>query len=232
MYYLISDLHLSKEKSKSFNLLNKFLNQYLDNPKALFILGDLFDAWLGIDLMHDYASHLFQTIQSKCSNIYFIKGNREAFLEKNILENFNITELADLSTYQFYDTPITLSHGDTLCTKDTEYINFKNNLTSEFKSEILQLDQKIRLEYSAYLKEKQKMYEYSEKFDAVQSDIEKHLIKNKTRIIIHGHTHQPAHHLWTQHNQTHHRFVLGDWDNDHGWFIKITPSDIDLFRFS
>jgi Uncharacterized protein conserved in bacteria len=131
--YFISDLHLSSVESPTTKSFFDFLDNKISTPTSLYILGDLFEVWIG----DDDDSELAAVIQSKLSDfarkgnkLFFIAGNRDFLLDKSFAASADIEILEDPFTMTFNEMKIIISHGDFLCTHDSEYMDFRKQVRS------------------------------------------------------------------------------------------------------
>ena len=138
----ISDLHLSESTPSVTEGFFKFLKTAAQELSHLYILGDLFEAWIGDDDDSELAINVMQKINQATRNgleISFIHGNRDFLCGQKFAKQSNLTLLPDPFFLNFFDLKIALSHGDSFCTEDLEYIKFKKEVRSqEWQQEFLQ----------------------------------------------------------------------------------------------
>jgi UDP-2,3-diacylglucosamine hydrolase len=147
----ISDLHLSENTPSVTQGFFEFLKTAAQELSHLYILGDLFEAWVGDDNDSELATNVMQEINHATRNgleIFFIHGNRDFLCGQKFAEQSNLTLLPDPYFLNFFDQKIALSHGDSFCTEDLEYIKFKKEVRSEeWQQEFLQkpLDDRLNI---------------------------------------------------------------------------------------
>ncbi len=235
--YFISDLHLSSVESPITRSFFDFLDNKISTPTDLYILGDLFEVWIG----DDDDSELASVIQSKLSDftgngnrLFFIAGNRDFLLGKSFASSANIEILEDPFTMNFNEMKIIISHGDFLCTHDSEYMNFREQVRSQaWKDDFLSKPLDERKEIADGMRDASKVAgknKSSEVTDVNLDDVDLFLRKEKPRLFIHGHTHRPDLHDLEYDDFSTQRIVLGDWDA-FGWCLKLDDNGPDLFKF-
>lgn len=213
-YCFISDLHLCAE-SDSDALFDKFLQEYSDKVSELYILGDLFEYWIGDDAMGNYhlsIANKIKSAQDKINNIYFMAGNRDFLVKDKFLELSGMKKLKDPYTVKINKVPFLLSHGDALCTFDKNYQAFRKlSRNSIVEKLFLSLPISFRKKVATELRKenKQTKNDYSSKIYDVNDDTVKSYLKEAAcKTIIHGHTHKPGVHSYKENLA---RIVLGDW---------------------
>ena len=130
----ISDLHLSEKHPELTQAFFKFLNESKEACTHLFILGDLFETWIGDDddsSLHSEIKTALKTFTTNGPETFFIHGNRDFLVGKVFAEETGITILPDPFTLEINGQTAILSHGDFLCTDDKDYINFRNQVRDQ-----------------------------------------------------------------------------------------------------
>ena len=209
----ISDLHLDKSRPH----INDFFVNYLQNLDRditdLYILGDLFEYWVGDDDPMDGLSEVRKMISTtgKRINVWYMHGNRDFLVSKKICKDLNIHLLIDPYVITQNDIKILLLHGDTLCTDDKAYQDFREMVRSKnWQNEMLSKTLEERLFLADNLRKKSiaaKQEKGEDIMDVNNHEINKIIEEYSPDIIIHGHTHRPNVH--SHNNVT--RYVLGDW---------------------
>ncbi|MGD8783162.1 MAG: UDP-2,3-diacylglucosamine diphosphatase [Thioalkalispiraceae bacterium] len=220
----ISDLHLSQERPQINKLFLTFLEQTASKAEALYILGDLFEVWLGDDMiLPDYQPALEQianTVQTGTS-IYIMYGNRD-FLMRERFEHLTGAQIIhEPFILDLYGTRTLLLHGDTLCTDDIEYQKFRSMVRNEqWQAELLSKTPQQRLELARHYREISKT-ETAQKDNAImdvnQETVEQTMREHGVLNLIHGHTHRPARHEFELDGKPATRFVLPDWFETGGY---------------
>ena len=130
----ISDIHLSENNSHLTNAFKRFLNESKESCSHLFILGDLFEAWIGDDNNNAYHQEIKELLIEFTKNgpeTFFIHGNRDFLIGQDFAKEVGISLLPDPYTIDINGLKVILSHGDFLCTDDLDYINFRDDVRSE-----------------------------------------------------------------------------------------------------
>ena len=129
--YFVADLHLTDERPEATGRFFRFLESDVKGADALYILGDLFEAWVGDDhdeqVAHDTARHIKSLVDAG-TPVYFMHGNRDFMLAQRYAARSRITLLNDPTAIVLYGVPTLLMHGDTLCTDDTAYQSFRSRV--------------------------------------------------------------------------------------------------------
>ena len=144
----ISDLHLSAERPAITELFINFLNTQARHARALYILGDLFEAWLGDDLvLPDYQEAIAAIKQLTDSGVpvYIMYGNRDFLMRDDFEKMTGAVLLADESIIDLDGIPTLLLHGDTLCTDDVAYQNFRHKVRNRFYQRILEARESMKI---------------------------------------------------------------------------------------
>jgi len=220
--YFISDLHLIPSQPQLFTLLHDFLNSIKNEAEALYILGDLFEFWIGDDIIAKDAGKpylpIIQQLRSLSNSgvkLFFTQGNRDFLAKQDFAVAIGGKLLPDEKVIELYGTPTLLMHGDTLCTDDVSYQRlrrlFRNkiiqkiylSLSSERRSRIAGNTRKI-------IKKKTPKKAYNI-VDVNQLEVERVMKKEGVQQLIHGHTHRPAIHEFDLNGVSSKRIVLSDW---------------------
>jgi len=213
----ISDLHLSRERPEITQLFLRFLQGPARQAEALYILGDLFEVWLGDDMvLPDYQEAISAlNALSQTVPLYIMHGNRD-FLMREDFESMTGCQLLDEEVViDLYGTPTLLMHGDTLCTDDTAYQQFRAMVRNpQWQTELLSKTPAERLELARKYREISKTETQGKEagiMDVNQQTLEQVMQKHHVQQLIHGHTHRPAIHEFKLCAQTAKRIVLADW---------------------
>ena len=185
---------------------------------SLFILGDLFDWWIGDDT-NEFKKVIYTLKKiSKKANIYFIAGNRDYLIGKGFEERAKIKILDDPTLIELGNKKTIISHGDALCTDDKKYQNFRRiSRMSLIKNMYLSLPLFIRIYIFKFVRkesEQEKKLKSKEIMDVNEKSV-KNLFKsyNFPPLMIHGHTHRPKIHKYFYAKTLCKRYVLNDWDS-------------------
>lgn len=217
----ISDLHLNPTKPELTVLACQFLQQQADAVTDVYILGDIFNTWLGDDLVpteFDDFVHTLRSLTEKGINLYLMVGNRDFMLGKAFANSVNATLIEDGFQLDLAGTPAMLLHGDSLCIDDVSYQRYRKVVNNHFLQWcFLKLSARFRQKISDKIKQQskqKKQYKSSQIMDVNQAEVERVMLKNMVKLLIHGHTHRPAiHQVTLKDNHDAYRVVLGDWEN-------------------
>ena len=229
----ISDIHLSENNPHLTDAFKAFLNESKEACTHLFILGDLFEIWIGDDddnsFIQDIKKALIDFTQDG-PETFFIHGNRDFLIGEAFANEVGISILPDSYTININGLKTIISHGDFLCTEDTDYIEFRKRVRSEeWQTDFLSKTIDERNEIANSLRSDSKNATSEKALEITDVNLEtvnKFIKEHNPDIFIHGHTHRPKIH---QHNTTK-RIVLGDW-NQKGWFISINQNEFKLEEF-
>lgn len=231
-----SDIHLSPSNPAQLELFLLFLKEKTVNAEALYILGDLFDVWVGKDIHSGFHKVVLQALQALSTKIpvYFIHGNRDFLCTRAFLAQAGIQKLPDPYLFSLYGVPTLLSHGDKLCTLDKTYQRYRRVAQNPIvRSLFLKLPLKTREKISFNLRQKSQQYQQQQHhqiLDVTESAVIQLMQKYHAKQLIHGHVHRPKFHQHLLKDTTGHRFVLGDWHRN-GNFILSTPQSHELINF-
>lgn len=214
----ISDLHLEAERPDIAKQFLTFLEQEASAADDLYILGDLFEAWVGDD---DPNTHYF-TIKRALRKlvdggvpVYFMHGNRDFMIGSQFANETGIRILKDPHRCDMYGRKALLSHGDVLCTDDVPYQRIrKMTRDPEWQAKILArpLKDRLRMAEEARRQSLEQTLNLSmEIIDVNQAAVEQVIREFKVDILLHGHTHRPAVHEIDLGHRKAQRIVLGDW---------------------
>lgn len=233
----ISDLHLHESRPQVTRAFFHFLYSHGIHAEALYILGDFFDAWIGDDddseLLQDVASGLHKLSELGVA-IYFMHGNRDFLLGKAYASKAGMSLIDDGTVIDLYGTPTLLMHGDTLCTGDTEYQQFRTMVRSpQWQQQILAQPLAARRALAAQLRAKSQSMnslKADDIMDVSPTEVIAQMEAARVTRLMHGHTHRPARHQLVVAGNPAERIVLGDW-HDSGWCIKADQNSIDLIEW-
>jgi len=217
----ISDLHLDGERPEITAQFLDFLEREVRQAHALYILGDLFEAWIGDDDPDPDKRRVIAALRSLTQGgvpVYFIHGNRDFLIGRRFAAETGVTLLPDPTLIQVYGQKVLLMHGDTLCIDDPSYQRLRRivrNPLVQFIMRRLTLGQRLKL--AARMRAGSKAHiESMDKaapqiMDVNQNEVRRTFEQQRVDVIVHGHTHRPAIHKVQVNNRTGTRIVLGDW---------------------
>lgn len=201
-------------------LFHHFVKKVAPSAEALYILGDLFEYWAGDDDLetqfHLEITTALRNLADLGTPVYLMHGNRDFLMGDKLAEACHATLLTDPVLLDLYGHPTLLTHGDALCTDDTDYQLFRRQVrNSTWQTQFLSQPLAQRKAQIEQIREHSK----AEKQHKVMSimDVNLHAVHTLLQDyayprMIHGHTHRPAHHLHHLEGHTCDRWVLGDWD--------------------
>ncbi len=213
----ISDLHLDEERPKILSLFLTFLAQRAPQAERLFILGDLFETWIG----DDDDTPVYQVIKDGLKQlstqipVFIMQGNRDFLLGETFAQETGCSLLPETHLIDLYGIPTLLMHGDTLCTEDTAYLQLRQILRNplwqqDFLSKSLEqrrfLARQLRAQSQAATQEKSTAI-----MDANPQAVLTAFQTHDVQYLIHGHTHRPNIHALEIQGKNCKRLVLGDW---------------------
>lgn len=228
----ISDLHLSDDTPAIESGLLAFLKRE-QAADALYILGDLFEAWVGDDDDAPLAQRIRDALAAYSAggtNVFFLRGNRDFLLGERFASDIGATLLDDYTTVDVGGQPALLMHGDLLCTDDTEYLQFRAMVhDANWQAAALAKPLDERRLLARQLREMSADAASNKPEDIMDVNADTVLDTLRTyRVgrLIHGHTHRPARHD----TRAGERIVLGDWGTK-GWCLRANESDLQLESF-
>jgi UDP-2,3-diacylglucosamine hydrolase len=225
---LISDLHLTPSMPLTAQRFFDFCEKEAPKVEAVFILGDLFEYWVGDDAAA--SSPFQQEVQRAIANLstkvktYYLHGNRDFLIGQSFIKKTGMVLLSDPCSVDIANQKWVLAHGDALCTADVGYQVFRNWVRKPWVQKIfLTLPLNWRKGVAQHLRSNShSQYQHTQHSEAHQlkMDVTKEACATALRDqsgdrLIHGHTHLPAHHEESFGTQKWQRWVLSDWDLDH-----------------
>ena len=230
----ISDLHLSAHTPQINQRFIHFLHRLPEDAQALYILGDLFDAWIGDDDDAPYITPIRQALQaaSRRSDIFFQHGNRDFLLGKTFARSCGIQLLPEEQLLDINGQRVLLVHGDQLCTDDLDYQQAKLKIRSpEFIQDFLSRPLAERRQLAAHYRSLSGEATSTKKQDIMdvnQQAVVKLLRRHNCTLLIHGHTHRPAIHRVKDDNIVAQRIVLSDWTKNSASALLLDQQDGSL----
>jgi len=227
----ISDLHLAPERPEIIDLFIRFVNDVASTADTLYILGDFLEVWWGDDDPAIGYQGVFQCLADlackKNTEIFLMHGNRDFMIGDLLAKRCHFKIIDDPLKIEIQGRDALLMHGDTLCTDDIQYQQFRQMVRNpEWQQQALSKTLEERLQLAKNIREQSKKstnekHEYI--MDVNQEATDKAFIDNHVDLIIHGHTHRPAIHHKTINGIDTTRIVLGDW-YETGSYLRINDS--------
>ena len=210
----IADIHLHPARPEHSRALIDFCQQRVNADDELYILGDLFEAWIGDDVgIITYADIIacFKQLTLNGTQVFFMAGNRDFLIGQEFSQATGVQILLDPTVITFDGQSVLLMHGDTLCTDDSDYQDFRSLVRDpKWQDEFLAMSPALRMQQATDYRQQ------SQAITAMKSteimDVNHHAVTQvmdlyQVKLLIHGHTHRPqVHHL-----DDGERIVLGDW---------------------
>ncbi|RYV02818.1 UDP-2,3-diacylglucosamine diphosphatase [Shewanella sp. OPT22] len=222
----VGDLHLSDDLPYITKAFYHFLETQAHKAEALYILGDLFEVWLGDDVADDLALEVAEKLRatSRYTPIYFINGNRDFLLSHQYAKLSGMKLLPEVHTINLYGKKTVLLHGDTLCTLDEEYQKFRklrNNPAIRWIYTTMPSGIRRLIARKVRGKSKKANQSKTQKImDVTPSAVKQLMLETKTVQMIHGHTHRPGFNEVAENKE---RIVVGDW-YDEGSVLEVSPN--------
>ena len=222
-FIFIADLHLSPSETVKIEMFLRFLKEYSEKNNHLFILGDLFDYWVGDDdldnPLHQSILPALRDLTDAGAKLSMMRGNRDFLISKRLSDLTDAHILPDPNVIDLHGQRTLLSHGDQWCTDDEEYQAIRSMVrTDQWMDDFLTLPISERHDRAKGYRQKSnvaKQAKDAEIMDVSVKTVEEAFKAYNCHRIIHGHTHRHAHHQHFIDSQIHERFVLSDW-NDQG----------------
>ncbi len=214
----ISDLHLDAGHPETIRRFTKFMQHEARSARDLYVLGDLFEAWIGDDdddpRLEPIVAALREVTRSgvRCAVMH---GNRDFLIGERFCAATGCRLLGDYERIEINGEPVLLTHGDLLCTDDTRYQALRGQLRSpawqrEFLAKTVADRRKIATDLRQMsANEIAAKSEYI--MDVNQATVERTMREFDVRLLLHGHTHRPATHHFTLDSRPAQRIVLGAW---------------------
>lgn len=227
MIGFISDLHLSSAEPAVLDQLRRFIAQNKCSLEALYVLGDLFEYWLGDDasdyLGHHDAERALAEVSESGVPLFFMHGNRDFLVGEDFAARVGAEILPDPSPFQIGIHSAILSHGDALCTDDVDHQAFRKlTLNNAWKKMILAQSIEARDQKARGLRldsEKGKKIKSAEIMDVNEGAVLDLLKNTGANVLIHGHTHRPAIHHYQIDGFDRWRVVLGAWHREASYLL-------------
>ena len=218
----ISDLHLSADRPSSISLFCDFMEKSGAQLSEIYILGDLFDYWIGDDgveaLGYTAVEQALKRTTDTGTKIFFIAGNRDFLVGEAFSERTGVKILKDKTVLELYGQRVMIAHGDQFCIDDIAYMKAREHfLDPEWQQAVLQTPIEERIKEAIRLRadsEQIKSGKSEEIMDVNQQEIIRVFRQHDLDLMIHGHTHRPYVHQLDVDEKTCRRYVLGEWVQD------------------
>jgi UDP-2,3-diacylglucosamine hydrolase len=220
---IVSDLHLDAARPAITECFLRFLCTDAASARALYILGDLFEAWVGDDETTEPAQAVRAGLRGMTQGgvpVFFLRGNRDFLIGPRFAAETGLQLLPDPAVVALYGQPTLLMHGDLLCTDDLAYQSFRNQVRDpawqvQFLAQPLPARQAFAAQARAASQIHQQGLQQARQLEAI-TDVNEDAVRSTLQRygvtrLIHGHTHRPAIHPLRLGTRSAQRIVLGDW---------------------
>ena len=232
--YFISDLHLERIESPITNIFTAFLDD-LNQNDSLYILGDLFESWIGDDNVSElsqYISDRLLMLSERDISVAIMHGNRDFLIGEDFCKASSIKLINDPRIIEIDTKKVMLTHGDELCTDDKEYQAFRSVVRNplwqkDFLNFPISKREKIAGEAKDASKDS-KENKAMEIMDVNTDAVLKAFSDQNIEIMIHGHTHRPNIHKVSNEGKNLTRYVLGDWSKNSAIILKWNEAEVEL----
>jgi UDP-2,3-diacylglucosamine hydrolase len=226
MVDFLSDVHLDASEAATFDAWTKHLNTTPAN--ALFILGDLFEVWIGDDTQDPFHLQCMDVLRTTAKRIpvFFMCGNRDFLVGAQWLQRTGVQGLQDPCVLELAKQKILLSHGDALCIDDSDYMAFRSQVrTSAWQQTFLSKPLAERQQIAKALRDQSKARQQTQTsyIDVDATTARAWLSDNDCQLLLHGHTHRPATHDLGNDLS---RMVLSDWE------AQASPPRLEVLRWT
>lgn len=235
----LSDLHLSPERPAALAAFHAFCAGPARSASAVYILGDLFDWWIGDDQLRDpfvaAAARELRGISDAGVPLFIGRGNRDFLIGERFAQATGATLLPDFAVVDLAGTPTLLCHGDELCTDDAEYQAYRARMRDPAtQGRLLRLPYALRRLIAWWLQRKSREHK-ALKADAIM-DVAPDAVAQAFRThgvtrMIHGHTHRPARHPLDVDGTPRERYVMADW-HDRGHYLAVDAGGVHVHEIA
>ena len=229
----ISDLHLDEKRPDISRAFFRFLETKATSADQLYILGDFFEVWIGDDAISPFQEEVIYGLKklSEHCNVFFMHGNRDFLIGNLFADLSGATLLPEPTMINLAGKTTLLMHGDSLCTEDTEYMQFRAMVRDpNWQAEFLGKSLQERIAIAQHLRDKSKEETANKEdyiTDVTPNEVVKVMDDSGCKRLIHGHTHRPARHPMDNSRE---RIVLGDWGAK-GWYLESDGDTLELLEF-
>ncbi len=230
---MIADLHLATDTPALNTLFAQKLQDWAGQIDALYILGDLFDAWIGDDDDSPFIQDQLQLLHhfSLRTPLYVMRGNRDFLFGPSFAQKTGAQLLEEPHSLTLYGRDYVLCHGDSLCTDDLAYQQFRLQARNpQWQAMILSKPLAERRLLAAQIRQMSEGAKAengkTDISDATETGVQSLMTEHPGADLIHGHTHRPAVHQHTVSGQSIQRFVIQDWYDDQGGYLVVDTNGV------
>ncbi|MCJ8298509.1 MAG: UDP-2,3-diacylglucosamine diphosphatase [Pseudomonadales bacterium] len=231
----VADLHLSAQRPDLIRAFIDFLENTASDCDTLYLLGDIFEAWIGDDYVEAELQPVIDAllVLSKNCQLYFQQGNRDFLASTGFTASIGAQLLDDEVLIQLPSQQALIMHGDQLCTDDLDYQKFRSMVRSKpWQQQFLSRPIAERLQIAEHLRTQSKQQgqmKASEITDVNLAAVQQVMNQAQVGLLIHGHTHRPATHKIMLQHSVGCRIVLGDWDSTL-WYLQCDEQGCNLIE--
>lgn len=229
--HFISDLHLDENRPGIEAILLRYLLTQAREAAELYLLGDIFEYWLGDDVSLDNYRQVIDALrrlQEAGTQLFFMRGNRDFLVGEAFSQATGCTLLDDPHVISHAQYRVLLSHGDLFCTEDTEHQKFRELVAQPaVRNRLLSLPAEQRETMARQIRGMSKSgnsYKPEDIMDVSMSTVNQVMDEFRVDSLIHGHTHRCAHHRYGHQGRERQRIVLSDW-HEHQGSVLIAHDD-------
>lgn len=228
----ISDLHLDDRRPETTALLLRFLQNEAAGVDALYILGDLFEFWLGDDVPSKCSFEIAAALSGVAESgvpCFFMHGNRDFMLQQDYAKSAGLTLLPEEYVAELYGERVLLLHGDSLCTDDVPYQEMRKIVRNPvWQQDMLSRSPEERMQIALQARDDSAEHKGNVSMDIMdvnQGEVIAAFARHGVHRMIHGHTHRPAVHDLEIEDKAAQRIVLGDWYTQ-GSVLRVQPGGV------
>lgn len=233
----IADLHLQADNLEQLSLFRSFLANHTQDAEKLYILGDLFEYWLGDEQCAEFKGSVIQDLRQLSQRIpvYIMHGNRDFTLGNEFCRQTGCVLLDDPCVIDLYGTPTLLTHGDLYCSNDIKYQRYRRVIRNPLVLQgLLKLPYELRLKIASKFRSKSRASKSQQQaaiMDTNQDIIKSEYAKYNVEQIIHGHTHRPSISYYNMAQANNRCYVLSDWHTQAHALLAKPDQTIELRSF-
>lgn len=235
--YFVSDTHLHEHHPEIADAFCRLLQAIRPTAKALYLLGDVFEAWIGDDHLTPFNQRMIDELKrsSEQHPCYLLPGNRDILMGKRFYRMTGCQAISDEHVMDLFGERCLLSHGDRYCLADIGHQRYRRITQQRWLCRLICLmPLNWRIHIASAMRRQSMTHQSNIKpayMDVTPQAIVDALEKHQCTTLIHGHTHQAKKHDTACHTFKGHRFVLGDWEGKNAIILRVTPTEKTLLRF-
>jgi UDP-2,3-diacylglucosamine hydrolase len=232
--HLLADVHLTGADNPNAARLIAYLDGPAREAEAVYVLGDLFDVWIGDDGSLDIHAEVIERFAALARSgvaLYFMRGNRDFAVGEAFVAASHMQILDDPVVVDLHGTLTLLSHGDVFCTDDTAHQKFRARYTDpRWRARMMKLPLWLRRRLAKRARRRSTQGKASKPahiMDVNADAVRDAMAHHDVRRLIHGHTHRPADHSLDVHGERAERIVLADWRADQAEILVVDTASVE-----